>query len=386
MAYKIVYVATRDPSYSRVTIVDRGLSAHFHVQRIVSYRRHYLWRFLEVAAKLLYARITGKWRDVDAVFVGFMAQPILPLVRVLWRGTIVCDAFFSLYDTMVYDKRRAKPGSLLARVCFWLDRMMVQHADLCFTDTNEHAAYFRETFGPGQARLVRLWVSATDKPLPTRRANESTTTNVFFWGNYIPLQGVETIVQAAHELSNEDVAFTLTGRGQTRAACEQLCRDLGVSSIRFVDWMTLDEINQQAHHSDVALGIFGATPKAARVIPNKVYQALAMGIPVITRNSPAAAELLRDGHDALLIDAASPLALADAIRWVRDHRNEAEAMAVRGQQTFNTITHPVCVARILHDELSPLLEADDGMSRVAADDSTPPYEASSWQPLDKATH
>ena len=64
------------------------------------------------------------------------------------------------------------------------------------------------------------------------------------------------------------------------------------------------------------LGIFGASEKAQRVIPNKVFQALACGTPVVTADTPAARELLRDGESALLVPPGDPAALIDAIRRV----------------------------------------------------------------------
>ncbi len=49
--------------------------------------------------------------------------------------------------------------------------------------------------------------------------------------------------------------------------------------------------------------------KAARVIPNKVFQALACARPVITADTPAARELLTDDVDALLVPPGDPEAL-----------------------------------------------------------------------------
>ena len=68
----------------------------------------------------------------------------------------------------------------------------------------------------------------------------------------------------------------------------------------------------------MCLGIFGATEKAALVIPNKVFQILSARRPLITRDSPAIRELLGDGvPGATLVPPADPVALAAAIERAR---------------------------------------------------------------------
>ena len=74
-----------------------------------------------------------------------------------------------------------------------------------------------------------------------------------------------------------------------------------------------------------ALGIFGTGAKAARVIPNKAFQAIACATPLITADTPAARELLTDGHDALLVPPGDPEALAAAVRRLAADRALADA-------------------------------------------------------------
>ena len=50
------------------------------------------------------------------------------------------------------------------------------------------------------------------------------------------------------------------------------------------------------------------------MIPNKAFQALACGTPLVTADTPAARELLVDGESALLVPAGDPEALAAAVR------------------------------------------------------------------------
>ncbi len=113
------------------------------------------------------------------------------------------------------------------------------------------------------------------------------------------------------------------------------------------------------------LGIFGDTSKAGRVVPNKVFQAMAVGAAIITRDSAAARELLRDGESALLIPPADPDALAIAIRRLRDPAlRERLGAAARARYVS---------AASIDVQSSQLEEAIDGLfsqARAAANEVT----------------
>ena len=82
------------------------------------------------------------------------------------------------------------------------------------------------------------------------------------------------------------------------------------------------------------LGVFGTTAKAQRVIPNKAFQALACGAPLITGATPAARELLVDGESALLVPAGDGAALAEAIRRLASDQELARRVAAGGRATY----------------------------------------------------
>ena len=64
------------------------------------------------------------------------------------------------------------------------------------------------------------------------------------------------------------------------------------AKLRWVDWVDYADLVSWISRADLCLGIFGTSEKAASVIPNKVYQVVAAGRPVVTRDSPAIRELL----------------------------------------------------------------------------------------------
>ncbi len=79
-------------------------------------------------------------------------------------------------------------------------------------------------------------------------------------------------------------------------------------------WVDYEQLPGELHRAGCALGIFGTSAKAQRVIPNKAFQALACGTPLITADTPAARELLVHEESALLVRPGDPEALAEALR------------------------------------------------------------------------
>jgi glycosyltransferase involved in cell wall biosynthesis len=113
-----------------------------------------------------------------------------------------------------------------------------------------------------------------------------------------------------------------------------LAQRLQVRSVNFLGRRPYDALPAMIAASDLCLGIFGTSPKAQRVIPNKVFDALACGRAVVTADTPAARELLHPGGDAWLCEAGSPEAIADAVSTLREDDHLRVAIAERGHARF----------------------------------------------------
>jgi glycosyltransferase involved in cell wall biosynthesis len=83
--------------------------------------------------------------------------------------------------------------------------------------------------------------------------------------------------------------------------------------------------------ADISLGIFGTTPKASRVIPNKVFQTLALGKAVITADTPALHECFDPGEHLLAVPPGDVDALAEAIDCVAGDAALRKSLGSRGR-------------------------------------------------------
>lgn len=296
----------------------------------------------------VYGRLARDYRAVgrhDAVLVGGMGHLDLLWLRRLRadrRIPIVFDPFVGLYDTIVGDRGLVAHGSLRARACLALDRSACKGADRILVDTEAMASHLAAQVGLPRERFRVVYQGQDDRVFHpvTRETTSDGPLDVVFAGTYVPLQGADTIVRAAVALG--DVGrITMIGDGQARDDVERLATRLGVTNVRFeTAWLDTDALAARLARADVCLGIFGTTDKASRVVPLKAVAALAVGRPLVTRDSAAAREVLRDGVDCRLVPAGDPDALATALRGLAVDRAACDRLGAAGRATFERVLSP----------------------------------------------
>jgi glycosyltransferase involved in cell wall biosynthesis len=135
------------------------------------------------------------------------------------------------------------------------------------------------------------------------------------------LHGIDTIVNAASiiEKNQKNIRWVLVGKGQEQEKIDALIKKNNLKSIHRISWIPYEKLINYIADSDVCLGIFGASGKSLRVIPNKVYQILAAGKPLITADTPAIREILGASPILRLITPGNQDALVSAVLEVRNH-------------------------------------------------------------------
>lgn len=258
---------------------------------------------------LLYAYLRMPKHDIVIIpYLGNIDVLLLwPFARL--RGARICwDMFISVYDTVVEDRKLVLPGNWVARLLYQFERGSVRAADLVLMDTCEHARYVAHLYRVPEGKVKAVWVGAETglfrrTPLPIRQG----PVQVLFYGQFIPLHGLETLVGAIHVIQStcdgqrSDLRFTIIGSGQESAKIDRLIAKYELRDVRRIAWVNYTDLPVAIADADICLGIFAGEGKAGRVIPNKMFQILAAGRPLITRDSSAARELVQPGAAIRLV-------------------------------------------------------------------------------------
>ena len=333
---KVLFISGREATYTRNSVILKGLKANgVEVIECTDSSKSYLLRYPKVLLKFIFK----KREDFDLIFIGFLGQPLVPIINKLSNKPIVFDAFLSTYDTMCFDRKKIKPDSIGGRFFYWLDKHSCELANTVLLDTNAHIDYFVNTFGLKRDKFQRILVGADDSifyPINLDINEDDTIFNVFYYGTYLPLQGIEYIIKAAKKLEDyKDIKFKIVGKGMEYKKTMKLIQELDVNNIDFVDWIPYNELPLEIAKADACLGgHFSNIDKAKRVISGKTYQFIAMKKPVIIGDKPANRELFEHRKNAMLVEMANADALVDAILELKEDHKLRVQIAENGYNTF----------------------------------------------------
>ena len=240
---------------------------------------------------------------------------------------LVFDPMISAYDKQVFERQKFEADSGRARSLLAGEQALFAKADHILADTSGHAEFFISTLKLPAERVHVVALGAEEglfAPAPLSAKPANAPVEALFYGSFISLQAPGVIVEAA-KLCAAPIRWVLLGDGPLKAACARAAE--GQSNIIFEDYLPYDALPARIHQADILLGVFGESDKAARVIPNKVYQSLASGRVVVSRASDAYPAPKNDG--LIEIAPGNPAALSDVITRLTSERAD---LARRGEE------------------------------------------------------
>lgn len=314
---RILYLATKNSDYIRVSQeIDMAKELGRSIDVIAFPDKKYLSRILKVYAKLLVTDI----KQYDVVFIGFMAQMILPVF--MWKlrkKIIITDFFISIYDTLVFDRKKIKEKSLLAKICKWIDKLTIKKSTYLISDTKTHGQYFVEELGARTDKIYVCYLKADKKiyyprilEKPKQYRNQYL---VLYFGSILPVQGVDIVMETIKSMENiKDIHFIIIG------PIGEKIEKANTDNVTYISWLPQQKLAEYIAFSDLCLaGHFSNTVnKAKRTIPGKAYIYQAMEKKMILGDSPANRELFSDGEKYCFVPMGDYRALGRVIRKCRN--------------------------------------------------------------------
>jgi len=353
---RFLFITGREIKYQRNDVLRRAFNRIGKVDMVGVTNRsnsiilNSLWLSLIAISKLIKNRY-------DLVFVGFYGQLLMYPVGLFSRFPILFDAFISTFDTLSSDRKLVAPNSAIGKSLIAVDKYACDLANHVMLDTQDQVEYFINLYRIPAQKISSIPVGCNESIFyPRENQTTKPVTRILYYSSYLPLHGVEAIVQAAGYLGDKSIDFRLIGEGQTLEATKELSIQLGLNNIRFLPPIPIEELPNEIAYADICLGgHFGSSEKAARVIPGKIYQILAMQKPLIAANRGANLGLLQHEESAYLCNPNDPEDLARAILRLHEDPNFRKKIAHRGREVYQEVASEDVITASLKSIVSDLV-------------------------------
>jgi glycosyltransferase involved in cell wall biosynthesis len=229
---------------------------------------------------------------------------------------------------------------LIIRMSRWLERFLYTHADQVIVNSPGYLDYVKER----GARAVKLIPNGADVAMfHSDRGEEQKK----IWG----LEGKKIVLYAgAHGISNDlgvvlqaafqlrerlDIAFVFVGDGKEKENLIRQADELQLHNVKFFPSVTKNEIADVFASANVCLAILKPLEWYKTTYPNKVFDAMAAGKPVILCIDGVIRKLVEEADAGVFATPGDPAELAKAVVKVVDDPSRARQMGHNGEVLIN---------------------------------------------------
>ncbi|MGI8310926.1 glycosyltransferase family 4 protein [Saccharopolyspora hattusasensis] len=250
--------------------------------------------------------------------------PLIPLLRV--RGArVVFDAKEDLPD-QVLDKEYLHPVarksvSLFAKFLVWFSGRTCDHV---LAATPKIARRFPEN----RTTIVQNYPIATESDTDIPYQERSLT--VVYVGGMSELRGTRELITAAEHLPDE-WSLTVAGTASPELL-DELRKMPGWQRVEFRGQVSSEQTRMLVARARIGVVNFLPTRAHVDAMPNKMFEYMAAGIPVVASNFPLWHNIIERTGSGVCVDPADPAALAKAITTLIAAPSAAERMGKNGRR------------------------------------------------------
>lgn len=181
--------------------------------------------------------------------------------------------------------------------------------------------------------------------------------SVAYVGGITPDRGLKEIVRAMHLLPEALPArLELAGPFDPLNLREEAASLPGWERVKELGVLTRGAVADLLGKTRAGLVLFHPEPNNVNAQPNKLFEYMSAGIPVIASDFPLWRKIVAGCGCGLLVDPRKPPEIARAIEYLLTHPAEAERMGRRGREAVATRFNWECEERRLFEFYRSLLE------------------------------
>lgn len=175
-----------------------------------------------------------------------------------------------------------------------------------------------------------------------------------FVAGYVGTHGLahalDTLLEAATLLRTEgrdDIHLMLLGGGAAKADLKARAADMELANVTFLDTVPKADVTRYWSLLDASIIHLSKTELFTTVIPSKLFECLAMGIPVLHGVRGESAEIVQQGEAGLVFEPENPVALRDGLVELSANSQLCDQLGANGVRAAEKFDRKVLAVQML---------------------------------------
>ncbi|MDE2218373.1 MAG: glycosyltransferase [Patescibacteria group bacterium] len=329
---KICYISVVKPIYPRdISVLDGLKKLGIEVYELYDDSPHLkkIWR--------LWKRHREIKNRYDFIIIGYTGYVLIPFFRFFTRKRIIFNALCSLYEGCIISRGEKR---IRKKIYFSLIDFIAFHfSSMVSVESDSQKEFIAKRYFLKKTKIITVRTGTIDNYfLYDPKVEKNKIFTVLFRGNLMPESGIQHAIEAAIILKNRaDIKFKILGNGNNYWN-EKVSRMINENSLDNVDWikdkLSFEELKYRMLQSHLSLGQLGNHSRLARTIPHKVFDSLALKIPILTARNKAVLELLEENATCFCFNPADSKDLARKILEIKDQTQLREDVRERAYKLY----------------------------------------------------
>jgi len=241
---------------------------------------------------------------------------------------------------VIYDAHENAPKDILSKhylprfartVLSGLVDVLERAACACFDGVVAVTPEIARRFAPGKTVVVHNYPLLAEFAPPESSPYENRDHVVVYIGGLSEIRGVREMIRAVGKVEpGPNVELWLAGRFDPADLEDRLARERGWARTVRLGWRSREQIVSALRSARVGLLVLHPVPNHLGSLPIKLFEYMGAGLPVVASRFPAWEAVL--GGAGILVDPLDVDAIADALRWLLSHPDEAQRMGRIGRE------------------------------------------------------
>lgn len=191
---------------------------------------------------------------------------------------------------------------------------------------------------PNMAKMDEFWPREKNRKLEQKLGLKPNAFKVIHFGSLGLANGAETIIESAKLLKDDSsVEFLFVGGGSTEDKLIEECQKYQLNNVKFLGRFPMKEMSEIVNLSDVSMVSFKDLPILYTNSPNKLFDSLSAGKPIIVNSAGWTKAMVEDYKCGYYVNPNKPQELVDKILFLKEHPEVVIEMGQNSRTLAETV-------------------------------------------------